>query len=464
MTPPSTKTARLRSLRSKLDSSLFPRVSDEGLGLGRGEAAIIVVALLVIAAILDLLRLGWSDSLNTVWAEDGPIYLQAALTEGFFHAIFAPYAGYLVVVPHLIAEVATLVPLRYAPAAISILSALLAALSGFAVWVAGAGHIRDRYLRGALALATVFAATAGQETLVSAAYAPWYMLIGSFWLLFWRPRTLAGALAGGLFLLATGISTPGVWFFLPVAALRALSVRDARDGVLLGGYGLGAVVQIPVVLGQEQGAPLWSSHIWTAYVQRVLDAGVFGQRLGGNLWEQWGWAFLITLCVAVVAGLVVGIVRSRPSARWFAALAIPISTVMFFVSVYQRTVGPSIFWSPGTSGGTASRYVMVPALLLLSAGVVLLDGALRRRSGRGSTLAVAGAVGVLMLAVVTSFDMSSPDHRGAPPWDDALRSAAVKCLAKHEEIAGIATAPAPFGVQIPCEQVSSFAPKRPASP
>ena len=464
MTDPSTRTPPLSTLRSRLGESLFPEDPGGGLRFGKGEAAILVASLLALVAILDLLRLGWSDSLNIVWAEDGPVYLQGALTQGFWHAVSSPYAGYLVVVPRLIAELATLAPLRDTPAAISIVSALFAALSGLAVWAASGGHVRDPYLRGGLALATVFAATAGQETLDSAAYVPWYMLAATFWLLFWRPRTLAGAGAGGLFALATGLSTPGVWFFLPVAVLRAATVRDARDGIVLGGFALGAAVQVPVVLGQEQGAPLWTSHIWTAYVQRVLDGSVFGQRLGGNLWEWFGWAFLVLLCVALAAGLVVGLARSRPSARWFAAAAISTSTVMFFVSVYQRTVGANVFWSPGTSGGTASRYVMVPALLLLSAGVVLVDGAVRERRGRGGRLAVAGTVGVLMLAVVTSFDMSSRDHRGGPLWDDALRAAAVKCLARHEEIAGVATAPYPFGVQIPCEQVASFAPRRPASP
>ncbi len=462
MPPSPPRIARLHSLRSRLDSSLFPGDSGDGLGLGRGEAAILVVALLALLTVLGLLRLGWSASLDTVWAEDGPVYLQAALTEGFFHALVTPYAGYLVVVPHLIAEVATLVPLRYAPAAISIVSALFAALSGLAVWVASGGHVRDPYLRGGLALATVFAASAGQEVLDSAAYVPWYMLIGTFWLLFWRPRTLSGALAGGLFVLATGLSTPGVWFFAPVAALRALAIRDARDGIVLGGFALGAAVQVPVVLGQEQGAPLWTSHIWIAYLQRVLDGGILGQRLGGNLWEQLGWVFLVALCLVLLVGLVIAFARSRPSARWFAAVAIPTSVAMFFVSVYQRTVGDNIFWSAGSSGGTASRYVMVPALLLIGACVVFVDDAVRERRGRGRTLAVAGTVAVLMLAVATSFDMRSWQDRGAVSWEGSLHAAADKCLAKHEEVAGIATTPYPFGVQIPCERVASFASQTPA--
>jgi hypothetical protein len=464
MVGPETRAAmRLGALRDRLDRSLFPAPPRrEPTRLTRLEASVLTVAMLTLGTVLALLRLGWSASLLTVWAEDGPIYLQAALTQGFSHAVFSPYAGYLVVVPRLIAELGALAPLEYAPATVSIVSALVAALSGLAVWQASAGHVRDPCLRAELALATVLAATAGQETLDSAAYAPWYMLVGSFWLLFLRPRTIWGACLAGAFLLLTGLSTPGVWFFLPVAALRALAVRDRRDLVLLGSYAAGAVAQVPVVLGQEQGAPLWSSHVWTAFLQRVVDGGIFGQRLGGNLWADLGWPFLIALCALVVAGLAVGLRRSPSSARWFAALAIPTSALIFFVSVYQRTVGPNIFWSPGSSGGTASRYVLVPALLLIGAGVVLVDGARRRRGDcrRGFSWAVAATVGVLLLAIVTSFDMRDPASRGAPYWDDALGHAAAKCLAQEEELAGIATAPAPFGVQIPCREVASFAPAR----
>jgi hypothetical protein len=457
--PPTSSLDRLRALRARLSESLFPAAPESQLKLGRLEGVVLVVALLAIGTILALLRLGFSDSLNTVWAEDGPIYLQASLTQDFFQAVFSPYAGYLVVAPRLIAEVATLVPLQYAAAAISIVSALVAALSGLAVWQASEGHVRDPYLRGGLALATLLAATAGQETLDSAAYAPWYMLVASFWLLFLRPRTMWGACLAGAFLLLTGLSTPGVWFFLPVAALRALAVRDRRDAVLLGSFAVGAAVQVPVVLGQQQGNSQWTSDIWTGFMQRVIDGGVFGQRLGGNLWADLGWPFLIVLGIVVLIGLAVGLRRSVPSASWFAAVAIPTGVLMFFASVYQREVVTNIFWSPGTSGGTASRYVLVPTLLLISAAVVLVDGAVRRQRGErhGFSWPVAATVAVLLLAVVTSFDMRS-SSRTTPHWEDALETAAAKCKAEPEGLAGIATSPEPFGVQIPCAEVASFEP------
>jgi hypothetical protein len=450
--------------RAKLRETLFPAPAKPARQVPRWETTALTVSLLALGIVAAVLRLGWSASLNTVWAEDGPVYLQAAFTEGFWEAIFTPYAGYLVLVPRLIAEAAALVPIEQAAAAVSILSALVAVLSGLAVWHGCGGHVHNPYLRGGLVLATVLAASAGQETLLSAAYAPWYMLVGAFWLLFWRPQTIAGAALGGLFMLATGLSTPGVWFFMPVALLRAATARDARDWALVGPFMLGAAVQVPVILGQEQGESLWTSHIWDAYLQRVVDGGLLGQRLGGNLWEELGWPFLIVFSVAVAVALVWAIRRAAPGPRWFAIGAVVISLGVFVLSVYQRSVGLNVFWSEGSSGGTASRYVLVPALLLVSAAVVLVDADLRRRAATRLTRPALATLAVIALAVVTSYDMRGGGFREEPYWDDALRQAATECQAAGEELAGVPTSPPPFGLQIPCEEISSSAKQRRAKP
>jgi hypothetical protein len=441
-------------------TGLFPGGTRTGLRPSRVEGSVVIAAFLALATALSILRLG-TDGYRTIWAEDGPIYLQSALSHGFVHSVTEPYAGYLVMGPRLIGWFAALWPIGAAAAVLAIVSAAFAALSALAVWFGSAGHVRDPWLRGGLVLATALAATAGQETLDSAAYAPWFMLFGTFWLLFLKPRTWWGAGLAGAFVLLTGLSTPGIWFFLPVAALRIFTLgRDRKSALVLGGWLVGGLVQIPVILGQEQGPPLWSSHIWTALVQRVIDGGIFGQRLGGGLWDLFGWEFLVPLCVLLVACLYFGLRRGPVTARWFVALAIPISFYMFIITVYQRTVGPNIFWSPGVSGGTSSRYVMVPALIFLSAFVVTLDGAVRGRirSIRWDwrNWLVGGMVGLIFLSVVVSFDMSNP-ARGKPYWHEALKTAADHCISKGEESVGVATAPAPFGVFVRCPEIESFA-------
>jgi hypothetical protein len=457
---PTGQSGTIGRLRHRIGVDLFPPAGEGGPRFSRGEGALVVGLFLLIATVLSVLRLG-TDGYRTVWAEDATVFMESAFTHGYWQAIFEPYAGYLNVVPRLIGGLGKVIPLQCAAAVIAVLSAFCAALSGLAVWFGSAGHVRDTWLRGGLSVAVALAATAGLETLDSAAYVPWFMLVGAFWLLFLRPKTWWGAASASAFMVLTGLSTPGVWFFFPVGFLRLLTLsprREPRTALVACGWLAGGLAQIPVILGQDQGTTMWSHHIWTALVQRVIDGGLFGQRLGGGLWDVFGWAWLTVLCVALVVALVLGLRRAPVSTRWFVPLTIAIAFGMFMFSAYQRSIGPSIFWSPGTSGGTASRYALVPSLLFLGAFVALLDGAFRDRDGRDLRWrwpALAGAT-LMLVAVAVSFDMTSAT-RARPYWGEALRQAADKCIVKHEDLAGIETAPPPFGLVISCYQVEQFA-------
>jgi hypothetical protein len=450
----------VRRLRGRIDRDLFPSSGEAGPLFSVGEGALVLGAFLLLATALSVLRLG-TDGYRTIWAEDATVFMQAAFTHGYWHAIFEPYAGYLNVVPRLIGGLGKVFPMQDAAVVIAVLSAFCAALSGLAVWFGSAGHVRDPWLRGGLTIGVALAATAGLETLDSAAYVPWFMLVGTFWLLFLRPKTWWGAGFAAAFVLLTGLSTPGVWFFIPVAGLRILSLsfpRDRKVALVAEAWLVGGLAQIPVILGQDQGATMWSHYIWTAFVQRVVDAGILGEGIGGGGWHVAGWWFLVPLCIVLAIALVLGLRRAPASARWFVAPALLICFGMFIFTAYQRSAGPELFWGPGTSGSVASRYALVPSLLFLSAFVVILDGAFRDRLGRGLRIAwpaLAGAI-FLLVAVGASFDQTN-GVRSRPYWGEALRASADKCITKHEEFAGIPTSPPPFGLVVSCWQVEQFA-------
>jgi hypothetical protein len=452
---------KLRAFRAQLSESLFPDSPKPTQPNGRAWRVGLALTLLAAGVVLQLLRLGWSVSLNSLWAEDGSIFLHDALTQSFSHTVFAPYANYMVVVPRLIAEGASLPALQDAPVAISVLSAMVVSLSGLAVWFATAGHIRNPYLRATLATLTVLVPVSGLESLDSAAYVPWYMLFATFWILLWRPGTLVGTALASLFVFATALSSPGVWFFSPLAALRAIAIRDRRDIAIVSSFTLGAVIQIPVVALNHQQVydPAWTNDILTAYLQRVLSGAAFGQHLGGSAWAHLGWPFLVILFLCTAAGLIIGLRRSNPGTRYLAAVAIPTSFAMFLVSLYQRAVGTEMVWPAGTYNGTAGRYVIVPALLLVSVAVVLVDARSRSkaRPGRASWL-WGGTIALLWIGIATSFDMRNIAARGIPAWDDALRSAAKSCAAQKRPEAEIAISPTQLGflVQLPCDRIASF--------
>lgn len=424
---------------------------------GRGQVVLLVILLLALAALLQLLRLGLGNALESLWAEDGSILLQGAFEHGFIDALRTPYAGYLILVPRLIGEVGAAVPLREAAAAMVIASTLVVAICGLVVWVAAAGHIRNPYLRGALVALTVLSPVASLESIGAGSYVLWYMLFASFWVLLWTPRTTAGAVLGGLFVLATGLSTPGLWFFAPLAGLRLLAARDRRDAAILAGYAIGAAVQIPVLASNSENAvdPQWTNDIWTSYLQRVLDGGLLGERLGGIGWEQLGWVLLIALLAAALAALAFVAWRSSAQVRSFVAIATGTSLLMFVASVYQRAVGGQVMWPADTYFGNAGRYAIVPALLLASAALVAIDRWPRPLPGpRHLPWAGLAAVAIAALAIGSSFHVAESNVRGTPHWSESIDSAAASCRKEDTETAPVNISPPGYALFVSCETLS----------
>ena len=163
--------------------------------------------------------------------------------------------------------------------------------------------------------------------------------------------------------------------------------------------------------------------------------------------------------LAIVA-LVYGISRTNFTARLFALIAIPTSLVMFVVSVYQRAVGSEMLWPDNHYIESAGRYAIVPAMLLVSVAAVMLDRRSRRREneGRPRWLAYA-AVAAALVIVAVSFRVENTGLRGAPPWEAALDHGAEVCATEAEATESpIPTSPPGWGLNVPCDQLTSFGP------
>lgn len=447
---------RAAAARRHLDRHLFPAAGPEAdLGLTRAQFATLALGLLAIAVVVQLARIGWTGSLDALWAEDGPIYLAGAIENGFLDAITTEYAGYLVLVPRLIGEVGAAFPLRDAPAAMAIASAVFVALSGLAVWYAAAGHIVSPLLRGALATLTVLTAVGGTETIVSTANVPWFMLVASFWLLLWRPRSNWSAALGGAFIAATALSTPGTIFFLPLALLRAFAIRDRRDLTIVGAYFGANLVQLYAIARSTYDGvdPVWTGDIWSVLLQRVADGAVFGLRLGGELWALLGWPFLILLTIALLAGLSLAAWRAGPSLRYLAALTIPIAVLTFVVSIYQRAVAEPMLWHGGDWIADAGRYALVPVMLVVSLIFALVDRGWRGRNwGERPWLGIA-MVAVILASALVSLPARNVLGRGTPPWSASMDEAERTCSAAPGSAVVFDISPPGFAFQLPCSTV-----------
>ncbi len=109
-------------LRRHLNRYVFKAVPEAPSRVSGRQFAVLLACLLILATLLQLYRIGPGTALNSLWAEDGPIFLQGALEHGFWSDLWRTYGGYLVFVPRLIGLFASLLPLRDAAAAVSILS------------------------------------------------------------------------------------------------------------------------------------------------------------------------------------------------------------------------------------------------------------------------------------------------------------------------------------------------------
>ncbi|MGN6275451.1 MAG: hypothetical protein ACTHNP_05895 [Solirubrobacterales bacterium] len=450
-----------KRLRDNLDRSLFLPTPPATLRVRGWEGAAVVASFLALGAALQFFRIGPSSAINSLWAEDGPVFLGGALTHGFIDNVTTPYAEYLVVIQRLFGEVGAAVPLHDAPLAMNLAAVLFVSLCGLAVWVASAAHIRSPYLRALLVALTILCPVSSIEAVVSATNASWYGAFACFWLLLWRPARTWGACLGGLLILITGLSTPALFFFVPLAALRAIAIRDRRDALIVGAFALALAVQLPVTALSDEHLvnPAFTVNALTTFLQRVVNGSVLGLELGGSLWADLGWPFLIALTVALTAYLIALALRASRG-RLFAAVAVVTAVGMFLVSAYERALGDAMVWPEGFHNSNGGRYAIVPVLLLISAAFALLDSRLRRGKGR-PVMAVATAA-VLLVALVTSFDVSVGAGRGGPQWGDSLDQAAAACRAEHLSEATVFVAPAGWGMPISCDRLESATGSAPA--
>src|SRR5690606_10384183 len=167
----------------------------------------------------SLARQPGTGALDTVWAEDGQIFLAGAVGRSLPRALATPYAGYLHTGPRLIAEAAALVPAQRAALVLSGAAAVVTALLALLVYAAAAGHLPPP--TRVVAAAMVVAVPLAQGDLPnSVANLHWPALYALFWVLLWTPATLAGRVVAVGTTVLVALSDVLVVALLPLAVAR----------------------------------------------------------------------------------------------------------------------------------------------------------------------------------------------------------------------------------------------------
>lgn len=374
------------------------------------------------AAALSLARQVGAGALDTVYAEDGTVFLAGAYRQSTLDAIATPYAGYLHVVPRLLAEIASLLPVPAAAAALAVSAALVTGLLALLVYVASGGVLESPWARF-LASAVVVLVPVGQEEIPnSIANLHWPMLYTLFWVLLWRPAVAWVKPVVVLLIVLSDILTV---VFLPLAVWRWWK---QRDHLTLAAFGAGLAAQAAAVLfGQSERGFTPEPVMWAPWwAIRAVPTGLLGERWFGSGGVDMRW-----LILAAVAWLVLA-VFALLSFRSFRSVALVVGlAVVHCVAVYALPVA--------LSGQATSRYAAAPAMLLIAAlAALLFEGKHKRESAESemsglrpatrdaapSPTAV-GIAFVVLCAAVWGANLRVPNSRSqGPMWSDQVQTQA----------------------------------------
>ena len=410
--------ARLRALNVHL-GELFQagepgRVTPAKVGL-----AVVAVA---VGTVVSLLRQPGYLATDTIWAEDGRIFLADAVNLPFLEALVTSYNGYYQAIPRLLVEPAQFLPASWAAGYLAVVSALAVSLFGLLVYVASGAYIRPVIGRLAVSAVAVVVPIAQDDLPNSVCNVHWAGLYALFWVLLWVPRSRTGqgvALVSTLLVAATNICAV---VFLPLAIARVLGRRDRLAWWLAGLLTLGTVAHL---LGLLFGGSSRDTHPDPINAVRYLFTRVIPGNLAGERWfgpvgdtGSWRWPMIIA-AYALVGGAV-----------WVAWKKITRPNWRLAVLGFGHA---GMFWvvSAGATGLTATRYGTTTGMLLVTGLVALLlpgrervDVPLaRQRVGQWALTGFA-----VFLAVICAVNLRLDNRRAdGPAWPDEIARVQAEC-------------------------------------
>ena len=378
----------------------------------------------VLLTLLQLCRQTHFHAWDTIYGEDGRIYATDALGRGWATSIFRGYANYVQVVPRLIALPIRLLPPGAWAIWFATVGSLVTALLAVYVLVASKDHISSPELRLGLAALTALSPVMWFEISANTVNLGWPLLYAAFWASVQTTTTRQSVVVRCVVLAAAALTTPLAVFVLPVAAVMTWRRRSDRRSLLIAVVFVFALgVQGVADRYARPGVRASSSSVVDfvrVYVVRVLGTVLVGERKLAAFWIHLHDAFALGICLAFAAIAILLYVMSRGRS---VPLVVPVlaavsSLLLFFGPLAIR--GSSMMRLSATYQYSGSRYVYVPALLVVTALVCVIDASKR-------TLLRHVAAAQIAVVIVTSFGLTN-DHRvEVAPWPATLAAARARC-------------------------------------
>jgi hypothetical protein len=363
--------------------------------------AVLAVAAIVFAA--TVLRQTGIPKIETLWAEDGAVFLQCDYEQGLLGCL-GPYQGYLHLVPRLIGAAAGIVPPEAAPGTMAILAALVAAV---AAAVAARAIIDGTSsslagLLGGIGLGLVW--QAGREVLGNATNVHWVLLCAATIAIVcsWLGARISLWTIGLVAL--TGLTSAFAPLIAVLAAAAVALHRPRARPLLLVASGT-AFIQLIVELTSPR-AVSPADAVTLGAVLRFLRDEVIGRGFFGDVPMPAGLVVPVLIVVALAGVALVERDRRLAIRAVIAVGALVVTGLALCVAsiILNRVMNPRYAYLPTS---------MMVAALALAGG--LLAGALRRRSptvGRWAPMLLPLIVAVVGVGFALSFRLEARASTG----------------------------------------------------
>jgi hypothetical protein len=393
-------------------------------------------------------------SRGTIWAEDGAVFLQDALNRRGILDVFAPYQGYLHVVPRAAAKfVVRFFSIDDFALAISFLSCLLISLIALMVFYCSRALTENLIIRLAWASITILVAPGALETQGNLANIHWYLMWLAPWLLL-KPATTRheGVLMFVVAALASLTEILTLMFFpLFLYRFKDRSMWPARLGLLVG-----VTCQIVTTLSYPRSAPYAPANLFSiaeGWFLNSSSAVVYGtsSQIALNI-LNFGMMPVVLAALpffAVFAYLLIkGTGQVRLMAVSFVAASVgawSAATIFNFSGSFDYSNFDGSQWRTFLLG----RYSTVPSMFLLA--LLPLLAVARQKLTRPAT---SGVLASLMVLQCLYFFPSAAFRQDGPLWEEGVavaRSACIDDPTMTESVVG--TAPGAWKVHLRCHDL-----------
>lgn len=417
---------------------------------------VVVASLIVIATLVQLARTAAVSAWDTIWAEDGVVFLADALEMPVLRAVADPYGGYLHVPSRLLAAFAAAFPLDRAALLLALGSAFVVSLVSAFVYFASAHVIRSTPLRLTLSGLVVLLPAAGSELLTNVTNLHFFLMFGCFWAFVWQSESTSAIASRSVVVAATALADPLAAIYVPLAVWGAMR-RSSWRGFVVPSVLVGALaiqVTATVVAGDrpERLTRFDAGDLPLLFALRVAGSLLVGDGLLDDLWFEFGQVFAYSALSLVGLVLALGAMRLDRTRRTLVAICCAYAVGLFSVYLAGRgSAGMRPGGDPTTWHLAGARYTLVPILLLVSALLIEVDDRTRGRAGRALEVA---AVAVSAAIVAVSFSIHTERSLG-PHWRPELAAARERCRGNERKPIEILVAPAPFGFHLSstCDQI-----------